>query len=131
MSNGFWTNANADNSYERMAEASEVFADNTTISASGVRFLMRRMTSKPDSAPSTRSTSATSNARWSSAALTAAREVAHSARNPRASAASSSIRASDSSSSTIRREMGRIGIAASCGKSRAEPAHAVRFTPRG
>ena len=80
MSNGFCTNANAESSYDWIAEPSDVVPDMTTISVSGACSLIRRMTSNPDSAPSARSTSATSKFLWPSAASVSASDVAPIAR---------------------------------------------------
>ena len=63
-------------SYDWIAEASDVDAETTTISVSGARSLSRRITSKPDSAPTPRSTNAASNAPPASAASVSASDFA-------------------------------------------------------
>jgi hypothetical protein len=117
---------------------SEVLADMTTISVSGVCSLTRRITSKPDSAPRVRSTTATSKALRVSASAAAFTDVAHSTRYPRNVAATASIRPTVSSSSTTSSETGVIVMMCSGNprrqhgavplrrKSRAHAAHGVR-----
>src|SRR3954465_9922466 len=95
-----------------MAEASELLPDRTMISASGACSLILRITSKPESPPSARSTSATSTALPARAAFTAAIEVAQSTRYPRAFAAVPELRVTGSSLSTINSETGRMVMTA-------------------